>query len=410
MQHEFLVLLAGQRIDPLLVGRGAQRGDGQRLRLAAREQCRAVGARQHADLATDRPHVGQTAPIDAAPPRHDHLAHGTAGQAFQGLGDLRVPIRVGVGQPLGRGPFGSLDGVGAFQFGGHVQGRGHVRGGDLAHAVVQGGVDRLRGDLAFGFPGDPNHLVLYVEYRSRGVLRQEERLQHVFFGHDARAALDHHDGVPAGGHEQVDVAVLELVLERVDDQRAVQPADPNAGDRPAEGDVRDLQRGRCADQSQGVGVVFAVHGQDGRHDLRLAGEPLWKQRANGAVHDARGQDFALRGPAFPLEEAAGNFSGRVRTLLVVDGEREEVHAFADRSRGHGRHQHDGLTVLDERGAAGLLGQASGLDGQRTPVVFHLDFLVHVVFLFRTAAKCPCCCVRPAARRRGRRPSDAGRVS
>jgi hypothetical protein len=38
-----------QGIDDLLVATGAQGGDHQRLRLAAGEQRRAVGARQHAD-------------------------------------------------------------------------------------------------------------------------------------------------------------------------------------------------------------------------------------------------------------------------------------------------------------------------------------------------------------------------
>jgi hypothetical protein len=38
------------RLDPLLVLLRAQRRDTQRLRLAAREQRRAVRARQHADL------------------------------------------------------------------------------------------------------------------------------------------------------------------------------------------------------------------------------------------------------------------------------------------------------------------------------------------------------------------------
>ena len=39
----------GQRVDDLLVAPGAERDGHQRLGLAAREQRRAVGARQHAD-------------------------------------------------------------------------------------------------------------------------------------------------------------------------------------------------------------------------------------------------------------------------------------------------------------------------------------------------------------------------
>ena len=45
-----LAVLAFQRVDDLLVLAGAERGDHQSLGLAAGEQRRAVGARQHADL------------------------------------------------------------------------------------------------------------------------------------------------------------------------------------------------------------------------------------------------------------------------------------------------------------------------------------------------------------------------
>src|SRR2546430_1943338 len=57
MQHELLVRLADEGIDLLLVGGGAERRDHERLRLAAREEGRAVRARQDLDLAGDGAHV-----------------------------------------------------------------------------------------------------------------------------------------------------------------------------------------------------------------------------------------------------------------------------------------------------------------------------------------------------------------
>ena len=50
VQHEMLAVLAFERVDDLLVLAGAERGDDERLGLAAGEQRRAVRARQHADL------------------------------------------------------------------------------------------------------------------------------------------------------------------------------------------------------------------------------------------------------------------------------------------------------------------------------------------------------------------------
>ena len=65
MQHEGLLIGALQRVDILLVFAGAERGHRQRLRLAAGEERAAVGAGQNADLAHDRPHRGEVAPVDA---------------------------------------------------------------------------------------------------------------------------------------------------------------------------------------------------------------------------------------------------------------------------------------------------------------------------------------------------------
>ena len=65
VEHEALAVLAHQRVDDLLVARGAERGDDQRLRLAAREQRRAVRARQHAGADGDRAHGARVAAVDA---------------------------------------------------------------------------------------------------------------------------------------------------------------------------------------------------------------------------------------------------------------------------------------------------------------------------------------------------------
>ena len=60
-----LAILALERVDDLLVLAGAERGDAQRLGLAAREQGRAMRARQQSDLAIDRPHRLGVAAVDA---------------------------------------------------------------------------------------------------------------------------------------------------------------------------------------------------------------------------------------------------------------------------------------------------------------------------------------------------------
>ena len=75
MEQEALLVGALERVDVLLVLAGAERRHDQRLGLAAGEQRRAVGARQHADLGEDRPHRRQVAAVDAALVVEDVPAH-----------------------------------------------------------------------------------------------------------------------------------------------------------------------------------------------------------------------------------------------------------------------------------------------------------------------------------------------
>ena len=65
VEHEALPALAGERVDLLLVARGAERRRDGRLRLAALEERRAVDAREDADLAHDGADRLHVAAVDA---------------------------------------------------------------------------------------------------------------------------------------------------------------------------------------------------------------------------------------------------------------------------------------------------------------------------------------------------------
>src|SRR5690606_15319401 len=68
------------------------------------------------------------------------------------------------------------------------------------------------------------------------------------------------------------------------------------------------------------------------------------------------------GAALTAEERAGDLAGGVRTLFDVDGQREEVEAFARLLAGAGgRQEHRLLVEVGGDGALRLLGEASGLE-------------------------------------------------
>ncbi len=96
-----------------------------------------------------------------------------------------------------------------------------------------------------------------------------------------------------------------------------------------------------------------------RDDLGLAAEAFGEQRPDGPVDLAAGQDFALAGTPFALDEAAGNASRGVGVFAVVDGEREEVDTLAGLGIGAGGGQNDVVADAHDAGAVRLLGQFSG---------------------------------------------------
>ena len=77
-------------------------------------------------------------------------------------------------------------------------------------------------------------------------------------------------------------------------------------------------------------------------DLHFVVPALGKERADGTVGEAAGEDFLFRGTAFALEVAAGEFAGRGRFFAVIHGEREEVLAFLGLGGGDGGDDDDGF--------------------------------------------------------------------
>ena len=75
MKEEFLLLRAAEPVDVLFVFGGAERSDAKGLRFTAREQRRAVRARQDADLRSDRADLVGLAAIDARAGADDVAAH-----------------------------------------------------------------------------------------------------------------------------------------------------------------------------------------------------------------------------------------------------------------------------------------------------------------------------------------------
>ncbi len=368
MEQEALLIGSVEGIDILLVLAGAERGDDHRLRFAPREQSRAMGAGQHADLGQDRAHRGQIAPVDAALMIENVPAHDLGLSVVEGLRNLR----------RGKLRFGAL----GRQHAHHLRlGRvnssvtllllgDRIGGAQIGLARIQNRLFNRRDILRLEFAGLLGGLFGEPDDRLKNRLERgmtgHHRLQHRVLGELLSLRLDHEDGVRRAGDDEIERRVLHLLDSRVDLELALDEADARAADRAHEGHAGQGQRGRSGDHRQNVRIVLEVIGEDRRDDLRVAAEIFGKQRPHRPVDQAGGQRFTVGHAPFALEVAAGDAPRRERLLLVVDGEGEEILAgLWFLGRDHGR-QDGGFAPGGEDRAVRLAGHASGLEGELAP--------------------------------------------
>ena len=189
--------------------------------------------------------------------------------------------------------------------------------------------------------------------------------------------------------DQVELGVGQLAVGRVDDELAVDPADPDGADRAVERDLADRQRGRRGDRAEDVRVVLLVGREDRDDELDVVLVALGEERPDRAVGQAGGQDGRLRRARLALDEAARDLARGVHPLLEVDGEREEVEAGPGLRPVGGPEDH-GVAVADGDGAAGEACELAGLDGQRSTTELRLEGVRHgVVFLLTVQEERPC---------------------
>ena len=204
------------------------------------------------------------------------------------------------------------------------------------------------------------------DHRLEVAVAEHHGAEHDVFVQFLGFRFDHQHGVGGAGDDQVELAVGHLVERRVEDVFAIDEADARGADRAHERRARQRQRGRGGDQRQDVRIVLEIVRQRGDDDLRFAAPAIGEQRTDRAIDQAGNQGFLFGRTAFTLEVAARNAAGGVIFFLVVDGQRQEVDAFARLLGGDDGGENGGVAVAGEHGAVGLTRDAAGFEDERTP--------------------------------------------
>ena len=374
VQQERLFIRPLQRVDELLILGGAERGHHQRLGLAAGEQRRAVGARQHADFRHDRTHGLQVAAVDALAGVEDVPAHDLGFQFLEHAGNRELVVgRLGAFRKEVRHHllFYGGDGVLAVLLLHDRIGGAQILLGERENFLFQ----RLvvgRDQIARFLGGLLGELDDRLDHRLEVPVSEHHRAQHDLLGQLLGFQFDHHHGVVGAGDDEVELAFRHLIDRRIEHVLVVDEADAGAADRAHEGRAGDRQRGRGRDHRYDVGIVFHVVREHGDGHLRVAAPAVGEQRTDRAVDQARGERVLFGRTAFALEVAARDAAGRVVFFGVVDGQRKEIDAFLGLLGRHHGGEHGGLAVGGEHGAVSLARHSAGLEGELAPAPIELN--------------------------------------
>src|SRR5438309_4259864 len=369
--------LALERLDLLLVGLGAERRGHQCLRLAAREERRAVGPRQVPHLDRDRPDLVELPAVQAEALLDDQPPDLCSLDRLEG-GARVIALRLVQGERRPDLVEHAADSPRPFLLLGRRERNRELRRSERPHARLELPVPpgvRVERPARLSRPRDQVFLEP-GEAPALGVA-EGDRLEHGLLRHLVGARLDHQDRLLSAGDDQLEARHGLLGVRRVCDELAVHQSDPQRAYGTVERDARQAQRHGGAVHCQDVGIVLLVGGDREADDLNLVTKATGKEWADRPVNQPGRQRLFLRGRALPSEVPAGNPATRVHALAVLDREREEVLSFLPGLAGDARGEHHRATVADDDRSVSLPSNLAGLDGERLAVDVGLYGMTHL---------------------------------
>ena len=176
--------------------------------------------------------------------------------------------------------------------------------------------------------------------------------------------------------------MLGFAVGRVQHVLAVDVTDTGRTDRAIERNTGD---GQCCGGTQhgnDVSRDLRVGRDHGGNHLNLIEETFREQRADRTVNQTGDQGFRLARTAFTLEEATGDPASRIGTLLIVDGQREEVTAGNGLFLADNGDEYRGIVHAGHDGTGRLTSHDAGFQGDGVLTVLEgFYYRIHVNFLY-----------------------------
>ena len=310
-------LVLVQAVNPLGLGQGSQGTYVANLGLASGEHGGAMHPGDDVHFRGKRTDLRDFTSVRPFVVFQDHLAHGLLLVLIDRLaqdGQPLLVLRESLLQLLGDGPDIPLPGllvVGEHRYL-HLLGR-HNLLDFLEHLLGDGaaGVFMLR------FAALGHNLVDERDDGLVDLMGLVDGLDHPRLRHLIGSGLDHDDLLPGGGHGQVQIALLPLLLGRIDYKFAIHQAHLGHGAGAVKGDVRNAGGDGSSQHGHNLRAACGIHAHDHVVQGHVIAVILGEQGTHGPVDDAAGEHGVLAGLSLPLVEAAGNLPHGVHLLLEL---------------------------------------------------------------------------------------------
>ena len=193
-----------------------------------------------------------------------------------------------------------------------------------SNARVQRFVYRLRLPVPTWFTGFFHQFIDVLNNNLLLFMTEHYCAQHLVFAQQFSFRFNHQNSGFSTGNNQIQFALFQLVLSRVQYVLVIDVTYASSTNRTIERNTRQRQCCGSTNHRDDIRVNLRVNRNHGGDNLNFVDEAFREQRANRAVNQTRDQGFAFAWAAFTTEEATRDTTSSVGTLLIVNGQREEV--------------------------------------------------------------------------------------
>ena len=186
--------------------------------------------------------------------------------------------------------------------------------------------------------------------------------------------LNHHDSIMGACNGEVQIRNLALLNRRIDNKLTVNTAYANTCNRSVERNIRNTECAGSTNHSRDFRRIVLLNGHNRSDNLYVVAEALIEKRTNRAVNQTRAKNGGITRTAFSFDEASRNFSYRVHFFLIVNRQREKVHALTRLLRSRCRNQYDRIPIAYEHGTVRLFRHFSVFNDEGTSAHFHFKTL------------------------------------